>query len=113
MAVVLESQGHTEEAIKEYKEAIRIDPNYAITYNNLAVLYDNHGRYEDAIREFKEAIRIKPDFAQAHNNYAVALYVVKDYDGAAREFELCRQYGGTPNPTVVQALSERLAGVDP
>ena len=113
MGVVLESQGHTEEAIREYKEAIRIDPNYAITYNNLAVLYDNHGRYEDAIREFKEAIRIKPDFAEAHNNYAVALYVVKDYKGALREFELCRQYGGTPNPTVVQALSERLAGVDP
>jgi Flp pilus assembly protein TadD len=104
-AVVLESRGQTEKAIKECREALRIDPNSAIAHNNLGVIYDRHGRNEEAIREFREALRIQPDFARAHNSLAVALCREEDYTGALQEVELCRRYGGTPDLRLIQVLA--------
>jgi len=109
--VILQSRGQREEAIKEYKEAIRIDANLVAAHNNLAVLYDNLGRTEEAISEFKIAIRLKPDNAAIHGNYAVALYMNENYEQSLREVQLCREYGGTPNPKLVQALSGKFPGV--
>ena len=104
-AIILQSRGQREEAIKEYKEAIRIDANLVAAHNNLAVLYDNLGRTEEAISEFKIAIRLKPDNAAIHGNYAVALYMNEDYEQSLREVQLCTKYGGMPNPKLVQALA--------
>ena len=111
-AAVLEFHGQTEEAIKECTEALRINPNSAIAHNNLGVIYDRHGRNEEAIREFREALRIQPDFARAHNSLAVALCMKEDYAGALQEVELCKGYGGTPDPQIIQVLSEKLPGVN-
>ena len=55
-------------AIEAYKQAIRIDPDFAITYYNLGLTYYELGFYEEAIEAYKQAIRIDPDFAEAYNN---------------------------------------------
>lgn len=50
-------QGRSDDAIREYKEALRIDPNYALARSNLGHIYDQQGRLDDAIREWEETLR--------------------------------------------------------
>jgi tetratricopeptide (TPR) repeat protein len=56
--------GRYTEAIEAFKQAIRINPDYADAYFNLGVVYVKLGRYTEAIETFKQAIRINPDFAE-------------------------------------------------
>jgi len=64
--------GKFEGAIKEYKEAIRINPTYALAHYNLGVAFWDNGQIEKAIEEYEEAIRIYPNYASAHCNLGLA-----------------------------------------
>ena len=72
-----------EEAEKEYREAIKINPDYADAHNNLGALLQNLKRYEEAEKEYREAIRINPNYADAHNNLGILLKKLKRYEEAA------------------------------
>ncbi len=61
-------KGQTDQAIHQFQEAIRLQPDFAEAYNNLGTALGKKDRIEDAIRQYKEAIRIQPDYAEAHNN---------------------------------------------
>ena len=75
-----------EEAEKEYREAIKINPDYADAHNNLGALLQNLKRYEEAEKEYREAIRINPNYADAHNNLGILLKNLKRYEEAEKEF---------------------------
>ena len=47
-------------AIKEYREAVRLDPSYAPARTNLGVAYQEQGRLEMAIPQYREVIKLKP-----------------------------------------------------
>ena len=66
-----EKSGMHKEAIRAFKEAIRIKPDMALAHYNLGIVYEKSGMHKEAIRAFKEAIRIKPDLAEAHYNLGV------------------------------------------
>ncbi|CEG12360.1 hypothetical protein MSIBF_A2190001 [groundwater metagenome] len=51
-----------EEAEKEYREAIRLNPNYADAHNNLGNLLGDLKRFEEAEKEYREAIRLNPNY---------------------------------------------------
>jgi len=48
LANSLDKLGQTEEAIKEYKIAIKMSPSFSYPYNNLLVIYLREGRKEEA-----------------------------------------------------------------
>ena len=48
--VELQEQGRLEEAIAEYDEAIRLDPQDADVYNNRGIAYDELGQLQRAIQ---------------------------------------------------------------
>jgi len=75
-----------EEAEKEFREAIRINPNYPEAHNVLGVLLTNLKRYEKAEKEYREAIRTNPNYAYAHNNLGVLLKDLKRFDEAEKEY---------------------------
>ena len=54
-------------------EAIRLKPDYAEGYNNLAAGYEDLQMWDEAIAAAEQAIRLKPDFQLARNNLAWAL----------------------------------------
>jgi hypothetical protein len=64
------SKGY-EEAIKSYKHAIELKPEYANTYYNLGVAQGKLGLYENAIKSYKHAIELNPDDANTYNNLGV------------------------------------------
>ena len=49
-----------EEAIAAYDQAIRLNPNYAVAYNNKGLALHNLKRYEEAIAAYDQAIRLEP-----------------------------------------------------
>jgi tetratricopeptide (TPR) repeat protein len=64
------------EAVSEYKEALKIRPNYAEAHENLGNAYlgtDTPGHLDKAVSEYEAALKIAPGSAQAHNNLGLAL----------------------------------------
>ena len=66
--VQLSDDGRWEEAMAEYDEAIRLDPQLALAYNNRGVAYKNLGKHQRAIEDFDAAIRLDPQLAMAYNS---------------------------------------------
>ena len=77
LGIALSSKGKAETAIAQYKEAIRLDPNYEKAHYNLGNTMRRQGNFEEAIVHYKEAIRLYPDYVQAHSNLGVALSLAR------------------------------------
>ncbi|MFC2002728.1 tetratricopeptide repeat protein, partial [Chloroflexota bacterium] len=58
--VELQEQERLEEAIGEYGEAIRLNPQLTEAYNNRGNAYADLGQFERAIQDYGEAIRLNP-----------------------------------------------------
>jgi tetratricopeptide (TPR) repeat protein len=79
-------KGRKDEAITEFREAIRLKKNFAEAHCSLgAALYDK-GHLDAAIAESREAIRLKHDYAEAHSNLGAALYDKGQRDAAIAEY---------------------------
>ena len=62
-----------DEAIAEYRKAIRSSPTFAKAHNNLGnALCDKH-QWDEAIAEYRKALQIHPDYVIAHINLGIAL----------------------------------------
>ncbi len=68
LAEVFERQGKTEDAIAEYRSALRIVADQAEWRNNLGLLYARQNKVAEALGQFAIATRVRPDFVDAHNN---------------------------------------------
>jgi tetratricopeptide (TPR) repeat protein len=69
----LMDKGDVSGAIAHYKEALRIDPNFAEAHNALGVALLRQNQVMEASRHFQLALRIKPDFADAQGNMGIVL----------------------------------------
>ncbi len=72
LAHCYEDQGNRLKAAKEYQQALLIDPQDSVLYNNLGVneLYLNN--FEEAFRYFEKAMALNPNDLMARNNLAVS-----------------------------------------
>jgi tetratricopeptide (TPR) repeat protein len=70
---LLANRGEKDEAIKHFREALRIKPAFAEAHCNLGIVLAEQGQLEEGISHFLEAIRIKPNYARAHTNLGAAL----------------------------------------
>jgi tetratricopeptide (TPR) repeat protein len=66
----LHKNGQLDEAIIQYKESLRIAPQYSGALNNMGVVYLLKGKAEQAIACWKEALKYKPDDVEIMNNMA-------------------------------------------
>jgi TolB-like protein/Tfp pilus assembly protein PilF len=69
----LVAQRRLEEAIREMKEAHRLDPFSPVIATNLGRVLFLQGRREDAIRQYRLALELNPYFAYAHVQLGSAL----------------------------------------
>ena len=61
------------QAIKAYKQAIKIKADYTEAYNNLGVAFEAQGKSKEALISFNRALSIKPNYAEALNNMGAVL----------------------------------------
>jgi tetratricopeptide (TPR) repeat protein len=71
-----------DDAMMSYNKAIKLNPNYADPYSNLANVLCQLERHKEAIINYNEAIKLKPNYAEAHYNLGLALMVLGDYPEA-------------------------------
>ena len=66
LGILYNSINKSEEAIKHYKQAIDINPNFFYAYHNLSNVYVSIGDFDNAKNYLREAIKINPKFIIAH-----------------------------------------------
>ena len=53
--------GNTDEALKNTKKAIQLNPESSIAYNHLGLIYSNKGSIKDAVESFKQSLKFNPN----------------------------------------------------
>jgi TonB family protein len=76
----LGAKGDLDGAIKEYREALRLNPNYWLAHYDLGVALGNKGDWNGQVAEEREALRLNPNYAAAHINLGVALGHINNWD---------------------------------
>jgi serine/threonine protein kinase/Tfp pilus assembly protein PilF len=74
-------------AIRDYDEAIQLDPKYAQAFSNRGAAWHKKKEYDRAMRDFDEAIRLDPKDAKAFNNRGNAWLYKKEYDRAILDYD--------------------------
>src|SRR3982074_2179351 len=71
--IELADRGWLDEAIKEFKKAIELDPESAPAQHTLATVYSEKKLYREALQEYLKALELEPESATAHYNLACFL----------------------------------------
>ena len=87
MGVCKSELGRQNEAIKDFKRLITLEPRNAEAHYSLAVLYAGLHRYPEAIDEYRRAILLKPDHGLAYYNLGVAYATLERNEDAAEAFK--------------------------
>ncbi|MBN8611417.1 MAG: tetratricopeptide repeat protein [Deltaproteobacteria bacterium] len=75
LALALQADGQTRDALREAREAVRLWPNDAEMHCFLGVVLLQQMAAPEAQRELEIALALDPELARAHNNLASALVV--------------------------------------
>jgi Tfp pilus assembly protein PilF len=83
---ILAGERRPDEAIKEFHEALRLEPNFAMAHFNLGKTLAGQGQTSDAMAHFSQAVLIKPQFTDARIEWGVALGEQRKLEEAAAQF---------------------------
>jgi tetratricopeptide (TPR) repeat protein len=61
-------QGRFEAAIRDYTQAIQLNPGHCRAYYNRAFSHDRLGQFEEAVADYSRALQIEPANATALHN---------------------------------------------
>ncbi len=87
LAILLLHRGETEQAIKHFEEALRLDPNYAEGHYNLGNALFRLGRMDEARAHYERALQLFPEYALAHHNLAILLLQTGESAAAIEHLE--------------------------
>jgi Flp pilus assembly protein TadD len=76
------------EAIKAFKESIKLNPNTAETYYGLGFSSFRLGRFRDAADAFKKATTLNPEMAKAHYGLGLAYQELGSTSGLLDEYRI-------------------------
>jgi tetratricopeptide (TPR) repeat protein len=79
LAAALEERGRRDEAIAEYRLALRARPKSAAVLNNLGAALQAYGALDEAIASYRAAVGAEPDYANARHNLGGALVQKGDF----------------------------------
>jgi Flp pilus assembly protein TadD len=83
---VLLLRDESDEAAREFRQALEIDPAHATIRNSLGTVLQAQGRFDEAIREFREALRLRPDALDARYNLANSLAAQGRFEESIEHF---------------------------
>jgi tetratricopeptide (TPR) repeat protein len=81
------SSAELNEAVAYLTEALRLNPGFAESHNNLGGAYQRLGRLDEALREHQEAFRLNPRLLDARYNVGLVYQAKGQLDQARAEYE--------------------------
>jgi tetratricopeptide (TPR) repeat protein len=80
--------GEFSSAVKDFGEAIKVNPKFLSAYNNRGIAYTMYKQFESAIKDFTKAIEIDPRFVDAYmSRSGVLIYEKGDLDGGLTDID--------------------------
>lgn len=79
--------GDYDQAFELLNRSAQIDPDNAVTQNNLGLIYFMRKDYGQAQEAFQRALALKPDYSEARNNLARVYIALTRYDDAVTELD--------------------------
>lgn len=82
----LANDGRLLEAVREFRQAIQLVPNFVSAYYNLGRVYMQLKRYDDASKAFAAAVQTRPDYGDAWYQLGIALQMQKAFKDAGKAY---------------------------
>ena len=101
-------QGRVDEAIDEYTEGIRLDPEWAELYFCRGTTYCRLGQTERGIEDLSEAIRLDPELAEAYCIRGFAYAEQGRKAEAIADFEKFISLNETDNPQWIEMAKQQI-----
>src|SRR5215831_6681724 len=92
------------QAIANYRKALELEPNDALTHYDLALALKYKGDTREALKEFEAAVNLRPKWAEGHYGLGAAWFDLHDEAAALKELRLAE----TLDPS--NAATHRLLG---
>jgi serine/threonine protein kinase/Tfp pilus assembly protein PilF len=86
LAMYFQSQQKIPEAVSEYQEALKIDPEFGMVLNLLAYLYIGQKEYDKAVEYFQKYVDCYPGEANPLDSMAEAYFWMGKYDPAIEKY---------------------------
>lgn len=98
-----------EEAIEEYKKALKLRPSFVDIRTKLAVLEREQGRVEDAIEHLTQCLLENPNYLPAYVQLGLSYYSMGEYELARKQWEnvLKKDPNNTVAKTYINMLNKR------
>ncbi len=95
--LLLGSEGELEQALKDFNQAIAIDPGYAEAFVMRGSLHATNEDFDQAIEDYTKAIQLRPDYADAYHQRGFCYFEnLDDNDLALADFDkaiqVCPEY---------------------
>ena len=98
--IICKKEGRLEEAIANYKQALKLRPNWSDVYINLGVVQRKVGKLEEAITSYKTALELNANNPSVHNNLGNVLRETGKLEEAIAHYQQAIQL----NPNYADAL---------
>lgn len=101
--------GRTEEAIRDYQNALRLHPDWVEGWWYLGTLLYDGGRYAQAIPAFQKLLKLAPEAGPAWNFLGLCEYETKDYGNALEHLTRGLRLGDADDPETSRVSKYHLA----
>ncbi len=102
--------GRFDDAILNYKKALRVNPELLTAYYYLSSTYINLRELDKAINELLKALLIAPDDSDAHYLLCIAYYNKKDFQNSKFHCDKAVLFGEKVSPKLIDKIAKKLAG---
>ncbi|NXC40978.1 TTC6 protein, partial [Penelope pileata] len=85
--IINQLMGHLSCAMKDYQQAISVDPNYALAYLSAANIYFHNHQFSQAYCYYSKVLQLEPKNESAIMNRAVTNTILKNFEEAKEDFE--------------------------
>jgi tetratricopeptide (TPR) repeat protein len=88
LAMLLQSTGHTAEAVQIYGQILEVEKDNLVVINNLAwILCEGERRYKQALELAAKGLEKSPDYVDLIDTCGVIYYRMGEHEKAARNFQ--------------------------
>jgi tetratricopeptide (TPR) repeat protein len=108
-AAAAQEAGHADEAIRDYRRGLEINPGWGEGWWNLATLLYDGDRYSEAIPAFQKVVELVPEAGPAWNFLGLCEFETKDYANSLEHLGKGLALGDGGDPEIGRVSKYHLA----